>query len=185
MSNADLQTHPVENKTKSPPTAMNLELLVLPVSDVDRAKRFYVDLGWHLDIDNATDADYRIVQFTPPGSGSSIMFGKNITVAAPGSAQGMHLVVSDVQAARDDLLKRGVDVSEPFHDVGGIFHHSNGKGIVTGVNPERKSYASYVTFQDPDGNGWTLQEVTARLPGLPGDTSFTRELSEAVWGASN
>jgi catechol 2,3-dioxygenase-like lactoylglutathione lyase family enzyme len=182
MNDATLQTKPLAKTSETGTTIMNLELLVIPVSDVDRARIFYESLGWRLDIDHSTGDDYRIVQFSPIGSGCSVMFGKNITVATPGSAQGMHLVVSDVIAARDDLVRRGVKVSEPFHDVGGIFHHSNGKGIAKGPNPERKSYASYVTFEDPDGNGWTLQEVTARLPGAPADTSFTTQLHEAVWG---
>lgn len=167
--------------SKPAPVTMNLELIVIPVSDVERAKRFYSALGWHLDIDHAPSHDYRIVQFSPPGSACAIMFGSNITAAPPGSAQGLHLIVSDIEATRSNLEARGIDVSDPFHDVGGIFHHSNGVGIVKGPNPQRKSYASYVTFQDPDGNGWTLQEVTARLPGLPGDESFTQQLSRAVW----
>jgi predicted enzyme related to lactoylglutathione lyase len=162
---------------------MTIELLVIPVSDPGRAKTFYENLGWHLDIDHSTGNNFRIVQFTPVGSACSIMFGTNITTAAPGSAQGMHLVVSDILAARDDLLRRGVMVSDPFHDVGGIFHHSNGEGIIDGPNPERKSYASFATFQDPDGNQWTLQEITARLPGRRHGTSFTKQLQEAVWGA--
>jgi len=161
---------------------MNLELLVIPVSDADRAKTFYESLGWQLDIDHATGNDFRIVQFSPVGSGCSIMLGQNITTAVPGSARGMHLVVSDILAARDDLLRRGVKVSDLFHDVGGIFHHSNGEGITDGPSPERKSYASFATFEDPDGNQWTLQEVTTRLPGKRHGTSFTTQLQEAVWG---
>ncbi|MGO6667898.1 VOC family protein [Rhizobium ruizarguesonis] len=164
--------------------AMNIELLVIPVSDPDRSRTFYQSLGWHLDIDHSVGDDYRIVQFSPPGSGCAIMFGTNITAAAPGSAQGMHLVVSNIDNVREDLLRRGIAVSDPFHDVGGIFHHSNGKGITAGPNPDRKSYASYITFEDPDGNGWTVQEITARLPGIKGDTRFTAQLSEAVWRAS-
>jgi predicted enzyme related to lactoylglutathione lyase len=184
MNDTTLQTNPRAKTSETSPTIMNLELLVIPVSDVDRARTFYENLGWRLDIDHSTGDDYRIVQFSPVGSGCSVMFGQNITAATPGSAQGMHLVVADVLAAREDLVRRGVKVSEPFHDVGGIFHHSNGKGIAQGPNPERKSYASYVTFGDPDGNAWTLQEVTARLPGAPADTSFTTQLHEAVWGTS-
>ena len=182
MNDATLQTKRPAKTSETSPTIMNLELLVIPVSDVDRAKTFYNNLGWRLDIDHSTGDDYRIVQFSPVGSGCSVMFGQNITTSAPGSAQGMHLVVADVLTARDDLVRRGVKVSEPFHDVGGIFHHSNGDGIAKGPNPERKSYASYVTFHDPDGNGWTVQEVTARLPGSPADTTFTRQLHDAVWG---
>jgi catechol 2,3-dioxygenase-like lactoylglutathione lyase family enzyme len=184
MNDATLLRKPPAETSAIVPTDMTLELLVIPVSDADRARRFYEQLGWRLDIDHSTGDDYRIVQFSPTGSGCSVMFGQNITAAAPGSAQGMHLVVSDILAARDELIRRGVEVSEPFHDVSGIFHHSNGEGIAKGPNPERKSYASYVTFQDPDGNGWTLQEVTARLPGQQRDTSFTPQLHEAVWGSA-
>ncbi|WP_111160029.1 VOC family protein [Rhizobium tubonense] len=184
MTDATLQAKSSAKTSDTNPTIMNLELVVIPVSDVDRARAFYESLGWRLDIDHSAGDDYRIVQLSPAGSGCSVMFGQNITEAAPGSAQGMHLVVSDVLAARDDLIRRGVKVSDPFHDVGGIFHHSNGKGITKGPNPERKSYASYFTFEDPDGNGWTLQEVTARLPGERRDTSFTTQLHEAVWGST-
>jgi len=165
---------------------MKLEVVVIPVSDVDRAKRFYSGLGWRLDIDYATGDDYRVIQFTPPGSGCSIIFGTNVTTAAPGSAKGLHLIVSDVEAARFDLLRRGVAISELFHDAGGVFHHAASKDLVGGPNPERKSYASYASFSDPDGNAWVFQEVTARLTGhiAPGDTSFTPELTNVVRGAS-
>jgi uncharacterized protein GlcG (DUF336 family)/catechol 2,3-dioxygenase-like lactoylglutathione lyase family enzyme len=163
---------------------MKLEVVVIPVSDVDRAKRFYGDrLGWRLDIDYvAAGDDYRVIQFTPPGSGCSVIFGKNLTLAAPGSAKGLHLIVSDVQAARDELQRRGVEISEPFHDAGGIFHHASGKELIRGPNPQRKSYASYASFSDPDGNGWVFQEVTARLTGHlePGDTSFSPQLTDFV-----
>ncbi|MGZ2380101.1 glyoxalase [Rhizobium leguminosarum bv. trifolii] len=160
---------------------MKLEIAVIPVADPERSKTFYQSLGWRLDIDFQGD-DFRVVQFTPPGSECSVMFGRNITAAKPGTGQGLHLVVADIVAARIDLIKRGVEVSELFHDAGGIFHHSDGRGIRQGPNPERKSYASYLSFNDPDGNGWHLQEVTARLPGLPGDTSFSKQLYRAVWG---
>jgi uncharacterized protein GlcG (DUF336 family)/catechol 2,3-dioxygenase-like lactoylglutathione lyase family enzyme len=163
---------------------MKLEVVVIPVSDVDRAKRFYADkLGWRLDIDYvAAGDDYRVIQFTPPGSQCSIIFGKNLTLAAPGSAKGLHLIVADIQAARDELHRRGVEISEPFHDVGGIFHHASGKDLIRGPNPQRKSYASYASFSDPDGNGWVFQEVTARLTGhiAPDDTSFSPELTNFV-----
>ncbi|MFP3547133.1 glyoxalase [Rhizobium sp. SIMBA_035] len=161
---------------------MTLELAVIAVSDVDRSKRFYAALGWRFDIDFQGD-DYRIVQFTPPGSGCSVMFGHNITAAPAGSSRGLHLVVSDLPAARADLTLRGVNPSEPFHDVGGIFHHSNGVGITAGLNPKRKSYASYFIFHDPDGNEWTVQEITTRLPWRKGGTAFTKELAKAVWGS--
>jgi catechol 2,3-dioxygenase-like lactoylglutathione lyase family enzyme len=161
---------------------MKLEIVVLPVADVDRAKRFYSDLGWRLDIDYSDGDDYRVIQFTPPGSGCSIIFGQNVTTAVPGSMIGPHLIVSDIETTRAELLSRGIVVTEPFHDTGGVFHHANGKGIARGPNPERKSYASYASFNDPDGNSWVLQEVTARLTGhiKAGDTSFTPELTDFV-----
>lgn len=161
---------------------MKLEVVVIPVSDVDRAKRFYSDLGWRLDIDYTAGDDFRVIQFTPPGSECSVIFGKNVTTAAPGSVKGLHLIVSDIQAARDQLLRRGVGISEPFHDAGGIFHHASAEGLLSGPNPQRKSYASYASFSDPDGNGWMFQEVTVRLTGHieEGDTSFTTELTNAV-----
>jgi catechol 2,3-dioxygenase-like lactoylglutathione lyase family enzyme len=183
MTATDTKTR-IADTSDAKPVAMNLELIVIPVSDAEKSKLFYTNLGWHLDIDHSTGDDYRIVQFSPPGSGCAIMFGQNITTAAPGSVKGMHLVVSDIMVARADLVRRGIAVSEPFHDAGGIFHHSNGKGIMQGPNPDRKSYASYVRFEDPDGNVWTLQEITARLPGQPGDKTFTGQLYEAVWGVS-
>lgn len=163
---------------------MKLEVVVIPVSDVDRAKKFYGDkLGWRLDIDYlAAGEDFRVIQFTPPSSGCSVIFGKSVTLAAPGSAKGLHLIVSDVQAARDELHRRGVEISEPFHDAGGIFHHVGGKQLLRGRNPEQKSYASFASFSDPDGNGWVFQEVTARLTGHiePGDNSFSPELTNFV-----
>jgi predicted enzyme related to lactoylglutathione lyase len=144
---------------------MALEIVVVPVTDVDRAKRFYANLGWRLDADFATPDGFRVVQFTPPGSGCSVMMGSNLTLASPGSAQGHYLVVKDLEAARAELVRRGVDVGEPFHDAGGIFHHADGSKEVTGFAPERKSYGSFARFSDPDGNGWLLQEISTRLPG--------------------
>ena len=166
---------------------MKIEIVVLPVSDVDRAKRFYGDLGWRLDLDFASsEDDYRVIQYTPPGSGCSIMFGKNMTAATPGSVQGIHLVVSDIVAARSELIRRGIEVSQPFHDVGGVFHHTDGKCQEAGLNPDRKSYASYASFSDPDGNGWLLQEVTARLSAdlELDDPRFTREVLAAIHGGT-
>jgi catechol 2,3-dioxygenase-like lactoylglutathione lyase family enzyme len=159
-------------------TGMKLEVVVIPVSDADRAKRFYSDLGWRLDIDYSDGDDYRVIQFTPPGSGCSIIFGENVANAAPGSAKGLHLIVSDIRAACDELARRGVGISEPFHDADGIFHHAGGPSLISGPNPQRKSYASYASFNDPDGNEWVLQEVTARLTGRieEGDTRFTPQL---------
>jgi catechol 2,3-dioxygenase-like lactoylglutathione lyase family enzyme len=137
--------------------ALKLEVVTIPVADVDRAKRFYGQLGWRLDADIARGDDFRVVQFTPPGSPCSIHFGKGLTSAAPGSAQRLYLVVSDIEAARAELMSHGAKVSEVFH--------IGGDGRVSGAEPSRKTYSSYATFTDPDGNGWLLQEVTTRLPG--------------------
>jgi catechol 2,3-dioxygenase-like lactoylglutathione lyase family enzyme len=144
---------------------MKLEVVIIPVSDVDRAKRFYGDLGWRADADFAAGDDFRVVQFTPPGSNCSVIFGTGVTSAAPGSAQGMQLVVSDIDAARAELSAHGVDVSEVFHDAGGVFHHADAEGRASGPSTERSSYGSFVSFGDPDGNLWFVQEVTTRLPG--------------------
>jgi len=136
-----------------------LEVVTLPVSDVDRAKAFYAGLGWRLDAD-FSEGEKHVVQFTPPGSGTSIHFGTGRTPAAPGSAQGLFLVVSDIQAARAALMERGAEVSDVFHPDGGPLGDP-----ASGPAPDHQSYGSYATFSDPDGNGWLLQEVTARLPG--------------------
>src|SRR3954453_1968562 len=138
---------------------MKLEAVVIPVTDVDRAKAFYEKLGWRLDIDYARDTDHRVLQFTPPGSEASIHFGKGITSAAPGSLQNVYLVVSDIEKARSELLGRGVEVSEVFHFDGLLGPQ------VAGPDPKRGTYASFASFTDPDGNGWLLQEITTRLPG--------------------
>ena len=144
---------------------MKLEVVVVPVSDVDRAKQFYESLGWRLDADFATGADFRVVQLTPPGSECSIIIGDGITSAEPGSTRGLQLTVFDIEAARAELVERGVDVSEPFHDVGGIFHHAGTEGRVAGPDPKRSDYGSFASFSDPDGNGWLLQEIKVRAPG--------------------
>jgi catechol 2,3-dioxygenase-like lactoylglutathione lyase family enzyme len=144
---------------------MKLEVVVVPVSDVDRAKRFYEMSGFRLDIDHVASEDFRVVQLTPPGSECSIIIGNGITSAVPGSVQGLQLVVFDIEAARAELVGRGVDVSEVFHDVGGVFHHSGTEGRATGPDPERRNYGSFASFSDPDGNGWLLQEVKQRAPG--------------------
>jgi catechol 2,3-dioxygenase-like lactoylglutathione lyase family enzyme len=158
---------------------MKLEIVVLGVSDVDRAKAFYENLGWRLDADFAHGDDWRVIQFTPPGSGCSVIFGKNVTSAAPGSAQGLYLIVSDIEAARDELLRRGVRVSEVFHDATGVYDGPDepylfGRRRVSGADPEHRSYRSYASFRDPDGNGWLFQEITTRLPGRidPATTTF-------------
>jgi len=144
---------------------MKLEVIVVPVADVDRAKKFYTDLGWREDADFAAGDDFRVVQMTPPGSPCSVIFGTGLTTAAPGSVQGLHLVVQDIEAARDELVRRGVEVSGVFHDAGGVFHHAGTDARVAGPDPDRRSYGSFVSFGDPDGNGWLLQEITTRLPG--------------------
>ena len=144
---------------------MKLEVAVIPVSDVDKAKDFYTQAGWRLDADFAVTDDYRILQFTPPGSPASIIFGTGVSNADPGSAEGLHLIVADVDQARAELLDRGIEVSEVFHDVSGVFHHAGTRDRVSGPAPDRASYGSHASFEDPDGNGWILQEVTTRLPG--------------------
>ena len=156
-----------------------LEIVVIPVSDVDRAKEFYGSkLGWRLDADFDNGSDFRVIQFTPPGSGCSVIFGKNVTGAAPGSAQGLYLIVSDIAAARNELLGRGIEVSEVFHSPGDRYsgpdeHYLFGRVRVSGPDPEHRSYRSFASFKDPDGNGWLFQEITSRLPGrVAGDTTY-------------
>ncbi len=163
-----------------------LEVIVIPVSDVDRAKEFYGRLGWRLDADVAAGEDFRLIQFTPPGSGCSIQFGTNLTSAPPGSARGLYLIVSDIEAVRDGLLAQGVEVSEVFHEgaPGARFHPAGADDRVSGPAPDHQSYGSFASFSDPDGNGWLLQEVTARLPGRvdASATSFASasDLAEAL-----
>ena len=155
--------------TKVRSNDMKFEIVVIPVSDVDRAKEFYGRLGWRLDAEFASGDDFRVIQFTPPGSGCSVIFGKNVTAAAPGSAQGLYLIVSDIAAARAELLGRGVEVSELFHSdgvsAGTDEPYLFGRRRTSGPDPERGSYRSFASFRDPDGNGWLFQEVTTRLPG--------------------
>ena len=147
--------------------AMKFEAVVIPVSNVDRAKEFYMSLGWRLDADFPYDNGFRVVQFTPPGSACSLQFGTNITSAAPGSARGLYLIVSDIEAAHDELAARGAQISEVFHagTPGAQFNPDGTSGRVSGPAPEHATYGSFATFSDPDGNGWLLQEVTTRLPG--------------------
>jgi catechol 2,3-dioxygenase-like lactoylglutathione lyase family enzyme len=166
-------------ETKSTRTIdMKLEVVAIPVADVDRAKSFYGRLGWRLDADFVVGDTFRVVQFTPPGSPCSIHFGTGITSAAPGSLSGIYLVVSDIEAARADLASRGADISEVFHRAG------PGTPAISGRDPSGSSYRSFATFSDPDGNGWLLQEVTARLPGRldAGNTTFASptELAAAL-----
>jgi catechol 2,3-dioxygenase-like lactoylglutathione lyase family enzyme len=161
---------------------MKLEVVVIPVSDVDRAKAFYLALGWRLDADFASDASFRVVQLTPPGSPASVIFGTSVTDQPPGTAQGLQLVVTDIAAAHDELKSLGAGPSEVFHDAGGVFHHGGTDARVPG--PAGKSYGSFLSFSDPDGNGWILQEITSRLPGRvdPAATTFasTADLAAAL-----
>jgi catechol 2,3-dioxygenase-like lactoylglutathione lyase family enzyme len=165
---------------------LKLEVVVIPVSDVDRAKDFYGRLGWRLDADFPFDNGFRVVQFTPPGSGCSIQFGTNITSAAPGTAQGLYLIASDIEAARDELVARGAEVSEVFHagTPGAQFQPDGTRGRVSGPAPDHASYSSFATFSDLDGNGWLLQNITTRLPGRidAAETAFasTADLASAL-----
>jgi catechol 2,3-dioxygenase-like lactoylglutathione lyase family enzyme len=171
---------------------MKLEVVVIPVSDVDRAKEFYGRLGWRLDGDYDNGEDHRAIQFTPPGSGCAVIFGRNITAAAPGSAQGLYLIVSDIGAARDELVAHGVEVSEVFHGGKGVYAGTDqpylfGRVRVSGPDPEHGSYRSFLSFKDPDGNGWLVQEITTRLPGrVAGNTTYASaaDLSQAMRRAS-
>jgi catechol 2,3-dioxygenase-like lactoylglutathione lyase family enzyme len=142
-----------------------LEVVVLPVSDVDRAKDFYTALGWRQDADLAKGPDFRVVQLTPPGSPCSVIFGAGLTGAAPGSAEGLQLVVTDIEEARTELTARGATVSDVFHDEGGVFHHAGTSRRAPGPAPEHATYGSFLSFADPDGNLWFVQEITTRLPG--------------------
>ena len=172
---------------KVAPVDMKFEIVVIPVSDVDRAKDFYTKLGWRLDADFAAGADYRVIQFTPPGSGCSVIFGKNVTPAAPGSAQGLYLIVSDIQTARKALLDRGVQISEAFHN-GGVYAgtdeaYLSGRVRASGPDPEHRSYRSFAAFSDPDGNGWLFQEITTRLPGRIDSATTTFASANDLAGA--
>jgi len=158
---------------------MKFEIVVIPVSDVDRAKRFYGGLGWRLDADYPSEDGYfRVIQFTPPGSGCSVIFGKNVTGAVPGSAQGLYLIVDDIEAAHKDLHRHGVEVSEVFHGAADVYSGPDepylfGRIRVNGLDPAHRSYRSFASFRDPDGNGWLFQEITTRLPGRIDDTATT------------
>jgi catechol 2,3-dioxygenase-like lactoylglutathione lyase family enzyme len=187
---------PNEMKVETPKARsvdLKLEIVVIPVSDVDRAKRFYSDLGWRLDADFAEGDEFRVIQFTPPGSPTSVIFGTNVTAAAPGSAQGLYLIVSDIDAARDDLLRRGVEIGEAFHGGDGVYIGTDepylfGRIRVSGPDPNHGSYRSFASFRDPDGNGWLLQEITTRLPGRidSSGTSFASaaDLASTMWRAA-
>jgi catechol 2,3-dioxygenase-like lactoylglutathione lyase family enzyme len=171
-------------------TDLKLEAVVVPVSDVDRAKEFYAGLDWRLDADFAFDNGFRVVQFTPPGSPASVQFGTNMTSAAPGSAEGLYLVVSDVEAARNELAARGVEVTEIFHpESPGAQFTPGADGRASGPAGDHSSYGSFATFSDPDGNTWLLQEVTTRLPGRVDETetsySSVNDLSMALQRAAH
>ena len=179
MSTTAVVSNEAASNAKAATFDMKFEIVVIPVSDVDRAKQFYTKLGWRLDADYDNGKDFRVIQFTPPGSGCSVIFGKNVTAAAPGSAQGLYLIVSDVQAARDELLHRGVAISEVFHDAAGVYAGADepylfGRLRVSGADPDHRSYRSFASFHDPDGNGWLFQEITTRLAGRidPATTTF-------------
>jgi catechol 2,3-dioxygenase-like lactoylglutathione lyase family enzyme len=168
MSSQQLSNDAATEASKAAALAMRLEAVVVPVTDVDRANRFYQRLGWRVDADVSGGDDYRLVHLTPPASKASIVFGKGVTPAPPGSLDSLVLAVDDIDAARDELLARGIEVSEPFHDAGG----GPAGGFIAdiearaaGRDPEDRSYASYASFSDPDGNGWLLQEITERAPG--------------------
>jgi catechol 2,3-dioxygenase-like lactoylglutathione lyase family enzyme len=180
---ATLEQVPASDVTEAivPRVETRLEVIVIPVADIDRAKAFYARLGWRLDTDYAHDDDLRVIQFTPTGSGCSIIFGKNVTAAAPGSAQGLYLGVADIEAARQELQACGVAVSKIFHGVAGDYIGNDepylfGQLRADGPDSKRRSYRSFASFHDPDGNGWLLQEITSRLPGrITGGTKFTSE----------
>jgi catechol 2,3-dioxygenase-like lactoylglutathione lyase family enzyme len=179
MANPTYEVQPDErvSETSAVKLDMKFEVVVIPVSDVDRAKEFYTRLGWRLDADYDNGNDFRVTQFTPPGSRCSIIFGKNVTAAAPGSAQGLYLVVADIEAARENLLRRGVEISEVFH--GGDVHTGPdepflfGRLRINGSDPAHTSYRSFASFHDPDGNGWLFQKITTRLPGRIDDAATT------------
>src|SRR5277367_6102710 len=166
---SEVQSNDATSDTKVAKVDTKFEIVVIPVSDVDRAKEFYARLGWRLDAYYDNGSDFRVIQFTPPGSGCSVIFGRNVTGAAPGSAQGMYLIVSDLVAARNELLGRGAEISEVFHS-SGVYSGPDepylfGRVRVNGSDPEHRSYRSFASFHDPDVNGWLFQEITTRLPG--------------------
>jgi catechol 2,3-dioxygenase-like lactoylglutathione lyase family enzyme len=172
MANSTYEAQPSDAVSEASVGGVDVkfEIVVIPVSDVDRAKDFYARLGWRLDADYDNGNDFRVIQFTPSGSGCSVIFGKNVTAAAPGSAQGLYLIVADIEAARDNVLRRGVKISEVFHGASDVYAGPDepylfGRIRVNGPDPEHRSYRSFASFSDPDGNGWLFQEITTRLPG--------------------
>jgi len=179
VSTSEVHSKDATSNASAARVDMKFEIVVIPVSDVDRAKEFYARLGWRLDAEYDSGKDFRVIQFTPPGSGCSVIFGKNVTAAAPGSAQGLYLIVSDIEVARKELLGRGAVISEVFHDAAGVYAGTDepylfGRLRVSGPDPDHRSYRSFASFRDPDGNGWLFQEVTTRLPGRidPATTTF-------------
>ena len=189
MSSVQDRSEPVAETARHRTIDLKLEALVIPVSDIDRAKDFYERLGWRLDADVARGG-FRLIQITPPGADCSIQFGTDLTSAAPGSASGLYLVVSDIESARAELTARGAEVSEVFHEqeIGARFHPVGASDRVSGTAPEHQSYGSFATFEDPDGNGWLLQEITTRLPGRvdPAASTFAsvNDLSAALQRAA-
>ncbi|MET1007719.1 MAG: VOC family protein [Propionibacteriaceae bacterium] len=184
MSTTEMHSPEQTTAARAQSVDMKFEAVVIPVSDVDRAKEFYLGLNWRLDADFAFDNGFRVVQLTPPGSGCSVQFGTRITTATPGSAQGLYLIVSDIEAARQELLASRVDVTEAFYPGSpGAQFQADGTGRVNGPAPERASYSTFATFRDPDGNTWLLQEITTRLPGrVDAETSYasTADLASAL-----
>jgi catechol 2,3-dioxygenase-like lactoylglutathione lyase family enzyme len=179
MQRGEKMANPANDAASVGKIDMKFEIVVISVSDVDRAKEFYARLGWRLDADFGNGKDYRVIQFTPPGSGCSVIFGKNVTGDAPGSAHGLYLIVDNIEAARKNLLRLGVEVSEVFHGGGDVYAGSDepylfGRIRVKGADPEHRSYRSFASFRDPDGNGWFFQEITKRIPGRidPAATTF-------------
>lgn len=179
MSTTEMRDEYPAQISSAEATDAKLEVVVIPVSDVDRAKTFYMSLGWRLDADFAAGGDWRVVQLTPPGSACSVMFGTGVTTTAPGSVQGLLLIVDDIAAARAELFGKGVEVSPVFHFQGGSLHVTGTKGREPGPDPEGQSYRSWASFSDPDGNGWFLQEIKTRLPGR-GFSSDVATLTELL-----
>jgi catechol 2,3-dioxygenase-like lactoylglutathione lyase family enzyme len=187
MSSTEAGDQGATGSPEAPVMDMKLEVVLVPVSDVDRAKAFYQGVGFRLDADFPVGDDFRVVQLTPPGSDCAIILGDGVTSAEPGSLEGLQLVVSDIDAARAELAGRGIDVSAVFHDAGGVFHHAGTEGRAAGPAPEHASYGSWLSFDDPDGNNWLIQEVTTRLPGrVTGDTGYASasDLSVALQRAA-
>jgi catechol 2,3-dioxygenase-like lactoylglutathione lyase family enzyme len=184
VSTTQIRSGDATQPSKAATVDTKLEVVVIPVSDVDRAKRFYDSLGWRLDGEFTSGDSFRSLQYTPKGSACSVQFGANVTTSPPGSAQGIHLIVSDIEQARADLVARGVDATEVYHCAEGYACRFPGNDPpITGPHPDRGTYGSFVSFSDPDGNGWVLQEITARFPGrVEGDRVFSSasDLAEAL-----